>query len=510
MLGLSSSFWETLLLGTYFVVLVLLSFYGAHRYMIVYLYRKYARGGDPDPKARFDDDQLPMVTVQLPLYNERYVVERLIEAVCQLDYPRNRLQIQVLDDSTDDTTAIAREIAADKRQAGIDIEVLHRDERTGYKAGALAEGLEKADGDLIAVFDADFVPKPDFLRNTVHHFTDDDVGVVQARWDYINRDYSLLTRAQTILLDGHFVLEHTARHRSGRFFNFNGTAGLWRRETIEDAGGWAHDTLTEDLDLSYRAQLEGWEFVFLQDVTAPSEVPVEMNAFKAQQHRWAKGSIQTALKLLPRILRSDDLGWPRKLEAFYHLTANVAYVLMVVLALLMPLATFVRVQQGWYEALLVDLPIFMGATFSVCTFYWVSQREIGRSPWAILTLLPAVLGLGIGVSVNNAKAVLEALWGYDTPFVRTPKYAIQKVGESWVSKLYLQKSTLMTLVEFSLGAWFTYAIGVVLFDPKAGLVSIPFLALFQFGFLYVALTSLFHALRGARGGGEEAAVANES
>jgi cellulose synthase/poly-beta-1,6-N-acetylglucosamine synthase-like glycosyltransferase len=509
MLGLSTGFLETLLLGAYFVVLGLLSFYGAHRYMIVYLYRKYAGGEDPEPEARFDEDTLPEVTVQLPLYNERYVVERLIEAVCRLDYPLDRLQIQVLDDSTDDTTEIARELVAEKRREGIDIELLHRDDRTGYKAGALAEGLKEATGEFIAVFDADFVPEPDFLRDTIHHFTDDEVGVVQARWDYINRNYSLLTKAQTILLDGHFVLEHTARHRSGRFFNFNGTAGLWRREAIEEAGGWEHDTLTEDLDLSYRAQLEGWEFVFLRDVTAPSEVPVEMNAFKAQQHRWAKGSIQTALKLLPRILRSD-LSWHMKFEAFYHLTANVAYVLMVVLAVLMPMATFVRVQQGWYEALVVDLPIFMGATFSVCTFYWVSQREIGRDPWTILKLLPTVLGLGIGISVNNAKAVLEALWGYDTPFVRTPKYAIQKVGESWVSKLYLQKSTVMTFVEFSLGAWFTYAIAIVVLDPKPGLMSVPFLALFQFGFLYVALTSLLHALRGARGSAEEATVASDS
>lgn len=487
------------ILVAYFAVLALLSFYGSHRYLIVYLYRKYADGGDPEPKGRFDESSLPRVTVQLPLFNERYVVERLIEAVCNLDYPADRLQIQVLDDSTDDTTRLARELVRQKQSEGVDIELLHRDERTGYKAGALAEGLTSATGEFIAVFDADFVPDPAFLRQTVHHFTDDDIGMVQARWDFLNRDYSLLTKAQAILLDGHFVLEHTARNRSGRFFNFNGTAGIWRKQAIRDAGGWEHDTLTEDLDLSYRAQLEGWDFVFLQDVAAPSELPVEMNAFKSQQHRWAKGSIQTALKLLPRIFRSD-LPLYQKFEAFYHLTANVAYLLMVVLAVLMPLATLIRIQAGWYETLIVDLPIFMGATFSVCFFYWASQREIGKDPFEILRLIPAVLGLGIGVSVNNAKAVLEALWGYETPFVRTPKYAIKKVGESWASKLYIRKSTLMTFVELVLGLWFTIAIGAVLLDPIHGLVSLPFLALFQFGFFYVASLSIAQSMR--KGGAE--------
>jgi cellulose synthase/poly-beta-1,6-N-acetylglucosamine synthase-like glycosyltransferase len=483
---------EIAVLAAYFAVLAVLSFYGLHRYIIVYLYRKHAAGDDPEPEAHFDE--LPPVTIQLPLYNERYVVERLIEAVCELDYPRDLLQIQVLDDSTDDTTRIARELVAEKRDEGIDIELIHRDDRTGYKAGALENGLKSATGEFVAVFDADFVPQPNFLRETVHHFTDDEVGMVQARWQFFNRDYSLMTRAQAILLDGHFVLEHTARNRSGRMFNFNGTAGIWRRTAIEDAGGWEHDTLTEDLDLSYRAQLEGWQFVFLQDLAAPSELPVEMNAFKSQQHRWAKGSIQTAIKLLPRILRSD-ISVREKLEAFYHLTANMAHPLMVLLAILMPVATLVRVRAGWYEALLVDLPIFLSATFSICYFYWTSQREIDKDAWETLKMIPAVLGLGIGVSVNNAKAVLEALVGHDSPFVRTPKYAIQKVGESWASKLYIQGSTAMAFVELGLGLWFTAAIVIIAGFPPHGFASVPFLALFQFGFLYVAALSIAQSFR---------------
>lgn len=488
---------EVAVLAAYFGILLVLSFYGSHRYKIAHLYKRYASGPDPEPAGRFERDALPVVTVQLPLFNERYVVERLIRAVCALDWPSDRLEIQVLDDSTDDTTRIASQLVDEMGEAGYDIKLLHRTDRTGYKAGALEAGLGVARGDLIAVFDADFVPDPDFLRETIDHFTDPDIGMVQARWEHINREYSLLTRAQAVLLDGHFVLEHTARNRSGRFFNFNGTAGIWRRQAIEDAGGWEHDTLTEDLDLSYRAQMAGWRFLFLRDVTAPAEIPVEMNAFRSQQHRWAKGSIQTALKLLPRILKSDLPAYV-KYEAFHHLTSNFAYLLMVLLAVLMPVATIIRIQQGWYEALFLDLPIFLGATFSICYFYWMSQREIGRRPAEILALIPAVLGLGIGVSVNNAKAVLEAVVGHQTPFVRTPKYAIRSTGESWTEKLYIRKSTVLPLIELSLAAWFTYAIGFILLSPDHSAWSLPFLALFQFGFFYVAGLSLFQSLRPRR------------
>lgn len=500
--------WKAGILAAYFGVLLVLSIYGVHRYLLVWLYERYATGPDPEPASRFEEGELPAVTVQLPLYNERYVVERLVEAVCSLDYPTDRLQIQILDDSTDDTTSIARKLVRQKQSDGYDIEVIHRDDRTGYKAGALDNGLDRATGDFVAVFDADFIPDPSFLRDTIHHFTEPDIGMVQARWDYINRDYSLLTKAQAILLDGHFVLEHTARHRSGRFFNFNGTAGIWRREAIEDAGGWEHDTLTEDLDLSYRAQMEGWSFRFLRDVEAPSELPVEMNAFKSQQHRWAKGSLQTAVKLLPRILRSE-MTWWQKHEAFYHLTANVAYLLMVVLAALMPMATLIRIQQGWYETLIVDFPIFLSATWSVCYFYWVSQRELGRGTWKTVRLIPVVLAVGIGLSVNNAKAVLEALFGHDSPFVRTPKYAIQADGESWAEKLYIQKSTVMTAVELGLGLWVTYAVGVVVTSNAHSLFALPFLALFQFGFLYVAGVSILQTIRTFGDAPEEQLAAGE-
>src|SRR5690554_4632016 len=271
--------WKIAVLAAYFLTLVLLSFYGSHRYLMVHLYRKFG-GEDPTPQNRFGEKDLPVVTVQLPLYNERYVAERVIKAVCALDYPRELLEIQVLDDSTDDTTEIVAGVVERFRAEGMDIHLIHRTNRIGYKAGALQAGLEVARGEYVAVFDADFVPQASFLRDTIDYFTNPEIGMVQARWGYINRGYSLLTRAQAVLLDGHFVLEHTARNRSGRFFNFNGTAGIWRNSAIADAGGWEHHTLTEDLDLSYRAQLKGWKFIFLRDVVVPSEIPVEMNAFK--------------------------------------------------------------------------------------------------------------------------------------------------------------------------------------------------------------------------------------
>src|SRR6266852_2141144 len=397
---------ETLTLVAYFFVLIILAVYCWHRYYLVYL---YLRNRDKEQRPGPPLDPTPIVTIQLPLYNEMYVTDRLIDAVCGIDYPRELLEIQVLDDSCDETRSIA-ELAVRRFAAqGIDIKYCHRADRTGYKSGALEAGLKVSRGEFIAIFDADFIPTADFLNKLIPHFRDPRVGMVQARWGHINQDYSLLTKIQAILLDGHFILEHGGRNRGGRFFNFNGTAGVWRRIAIEDAGGWQHDTLTEDLDLSYRAQLRGWRFVFVPGLIAPAEIPVEMNAFKSQQHRWAKGSIQTCKKLLPKILASD-LPLSIKVESTFHLTANFAYPLMIVLSILMFPAMVIRYNMGWYEMLIVDVPLFIGATMSVCSFYLMSQREIFGDGWpSRLKYLPAVLSVGIGLSVNNAKALVEAL-----------------------------------------------------------------------------------------------------
>jgi cellulose synthase/poly-beta-1,6-N-acetylglucosamine synthase-like glycosyltransferase len=475
---------ETLTLASYFFVLIILAIYGWHRYYLVYL---YMRNRDKEPKTPAPLSPLPVVTIQLPLYNEMYVADRLIAGVCAIEYPRDLLEIQVLDDSTDETVAIAERAVRRFAEQGLDIKYLHRTDRSGYKAGALEAGLKVARGEFIAIFDADFLPNPDFLTRLLPHFAEPRVGMVQARWGHINQDYSLLTKIQSILLDGHFVLEHGGRNRAGRFFNFNGTAGVWRRAAIDDAGGWQHDTLTEDLDLSYRAQLRGWRFVFVSSVIAPAEVPVEMNAFKSQQHRWAKGSIQTCRKLLPTILRADiPLGV--KAEAFFHLTANFNCPLMCVLSILMFPSMVIRYNMGWYEMMLIDVPLFFAATFSVCNFYMVCQREIHRDWRTRIKYLPFLMSIGIGLCINNTRAVLEALFNKQTEFARTPKYRIEGDSDEWVGKKYRQSVAVQPLVELGLGLYFTATVFYALANEIYG--TVPFLVLFQIGFLYTGLLSL--------------------
>jgi len=481
---------ETLILATYFFILIILAGYGWHRYYLVYAYMKN-RDKVPVPVNRFDE--LPTVTLQLPIYNEMYVVDRLIQSVCRMDYPRDRFEVQVLDDSTDETRSIAQMAVRRAVAQGVDITYLHRTDRTGYKAGALEAGMKVAKGEFIAIFDADFLPTPDFLKRTVDHFTDPKVAVVQARWGHINADYSLLTKIQSILLDAHFVLEHGGRNRAGCFFNFNGTAGVWRREAIDSAGGWQHDTLTEDLDLSYRAQLLGWKFVFLPDVVSPAEVPVEMNSFKSQQHRWAKGSIQTCMKLLPRILRSNQpIGV--KAEAFFHLTANFNYLLMSVLSVLMFPAMYVRYNMGWTEMLLIDIPLFAAATLSVCNFYIVSQRELYPDWRTRLKYLPFLMSIGIGLCVNNTRAVLEALFHKESEFARTPKYGIERDSDEWAGKKYHQTVGVQSLIELALGLYFTGTVFYALINQIYG--TLPFLMLFQIGFLYTGLLSILQQFTG--------------
>ena len=481
---------ETLTLAVYFFVLVILAVYGWHRYYLVYLYMKH-RDHRPAPLGTFET--LPRVTVQLPIYNEMYVAERLIEVVCRLDYPRELLEIQVLDDSVDETTAIAERAVRRHAAAGIHITCLHRADRTGYKAGALEAGLHVAAGEYVAIFDADFVPGPDFLRRSIQFFTDPKVAMVQARWGHINQDYSLLTKIQSILLDGHFVLEHGSRSRAGLFFNFNGTAGVWRRSAIEDAGGWQHDTLTEDLDLSYRAQLRGWQFVFLQDLIAPAEVPVEMNAFKSQQHRWAKGSIQTCRKVLPHVLRSN-LPLGVKAEACFHLTANFNYLLMCVLSLLMAPSMVIRYNMGWYEMLLIDVPLFFAATASVANFYMVCQRELHADWTTRLKYLPFLMSIGIGLTINNTRAVLEALFNQQSEFARTPKYCIEGQSDEWIGKKYRESGVIQPMIELTLGLYFTATVFYALANGIYG--TVPFLVLFQVGFLYTSLLSIVQQFSG--------------
>ncbi|MFY9730178.1 MAG: cellulose synthase family protein [Candidatus Acidiferrales bacterium] len=482
---------DLVVMTPYFVVMIILAMYGIHRYVLVYNFFKNRKRIAPPPP---EISEWPRVTVQLPIYNERYVIERLVDAVAQFDYPRELLDIQVLDDSTDETQEVARNCVERYQQLGLPISYIHRDNREGFKAGALQEGLKVARGEHIAIFDADFIPPADFLRNTVPYFADAKLAMVQTRWSYINRNYSKLTEVEAVLLDGHFVIEHSARYRSGLFFNFNGTAGIWRRAAIEDAGGWEHDTLTEDTDLSYRAQLRGWQFIYLPDIECPSELPVEMNAFKSQQARWAKGLMQTAKKIMPRVLRSDMPGVV-KAEAFFHLTANISYPLMVLLSMILLPAMIVRFYQGWFQVLVIDLPLFIASTCSISSFYLAAERAIFPKTWKRTFLyLPFIMAVGIGLSVRNAVAVMEAIFGVKSEFVRTPKYRVEAgaTGSNgaggWATKKYRKKAGWMPWAEVVLGIYFAAA--VVYAIEMENYATVPFLVLFVWGYLYTGLMSL--------------------
>ena len=469
---------------SYLTVLLGLSAYGVHRYFIIYLFLKHRKRA-PLPAGQFKE--LPKVTMQLPIFNEVYVVERLLRSVSALDYPRDRLQIQVLDDSTDDTREMTANLVGELRDRGFNVQLIHRVDRTGFKAGALAIGLDSADGEFLCILDADFVPQPDLLKRTIHFFSDPKIGMIQTRWGHLNRGYSLLTRVQAMFLDGHLLLEQTARSRSGRFFNFNGTAGLWRRSCIEQAGGWQHDTLCEDLDLSYRAQLAGWRFIFLPDVVTPAELPVDMNGFKSQQHRWTKGSIQSCKKLLPTIWRSK-LPFFIKVEATCHLMSNFAYLLLACLCVLLH-PSVGGPQGGWLRTLLIDVPIFIAASVSVAVFYICAQRELHPRSWMKeILFLPCLLALGIGLSLNNARAVLEALVNHKSDFTRTPKYGIERKSQPWRTCKYKPLQSMLPLAEMAFAIYFTYFVGFAIVHRQ--FLSVPFLLMFQGGFFYVAMSSL--------------------
>jgi cellulose synthase/poly-beta-1,6-N-acetylglucosamine synthase-like glycosyltransferase len=484
----------------YLTVLFGLSAYGIHRYVIIYLFLKNRKRAVV-PAGHFQ--QLPKVTMQLPIFNEVYVVERLLKSVSEIDYPRDLLQIQVLDDSTDDTRELTASCVENLQSRGFNVELIHRVDRTGFKAGALETGLASAQSDFVCILDADFVPQPDLLRKTIHFFTDPKVGMIQTRWGHLNRGYSLLTRVQAMFLDGHLLLEQTARSRSGRFFNFNGTAGLWRRSCITEAGGWQHDTLTEDLDLSYRAQLAGWKFIFLSDVITPAELPVDMNGFKSQQHRWTKGSIQTCKKLLPTIWRSP-LPLTIKIEATAHLTSNFAYLLLACLCVLLHPSSG-GPQAGWVRMLLIDVPIFLTASVSVAVFYVCAQRELHPRTWMKeILLLPCLLALGVGLSLNNARAVLEAVFNHKSDFARTPKYGIERKSQPWRSCKYMPLKSLLPIAEMAFAIYFSY---FVWFAVQHGQwISVPFLAMFQVGFLYVSISSIGQWLPRINLGAERAEI----
>jgi cellulose synthase/poly-beta-1,6-N-acetylglucosamine synthase-like glycosyltransferase len=464
-----------LLLIPYGLVLLVLCSYGAHRAHLAWQCSRYAK-----KLARLESTpalpaELPVVTIQLPLYNEATVARRLILATGAMDYPKEALEIQVLDDSTDETQAIARAAVEELQAQGIDATYVRRPSRHGYKAGALDYGLKFARGELVAMFDADFIPQPTFLKDVVGHFTNPRIGMVQTRWDHANRGHSLLTSVQALMLDGHHLVENRARYASGCFFNFSGTGGIWRTDAIHEAGGWQHDTLTEDLDLSYRAQLVGWRFVYRADVLTPSELPEDMSAFRAQQFRWAKGTVQTARKLLRTVLSTErSLG--KRIEAAFHMLPHMAYPATVLLTLMLLPALLFMPATSYRAILMVDLPLCMGATGSLAAFYGMAERARGRSMWHAVAKLPALIALGAGLAPHLTGAVLDGMRSMSGEFVRTPKRGEARGRYRQVAKLPFAEIAL-ALVSVS------SVVAAVMTDHW---LALPFAGLFAVGYGYVA------------------------
>ncbi len=486
------SFFDWAVLLPYFGILLILSVYGIHRYETIRRYRKHRKNLVQTAPERFR--QLPRVTIQLPLYNERFVVERLLQEIANVDYPRELLQIQVLDDSTDETHPYTERLCNEYRAAGLPIDYRHRTNRHGFKAGALQEGMSFATGELIAIFDADFVPPPDFLNRTIHFFVDPQVGVVQTRWSYLNREFNILTQVEAMLLDGHFVLEHGARCGAGLFFNFNGTAGVLRRSMIDDAGGWQHETLTEDSDLSYRAQLKGWRFVYVPLLECPSELPVETYGFQVQQARWAKGLTQVAMKLLPRVLRAD-LPFKVKAEAVMHLTPNISYPLMLVVSMLTLPVMIVRFYMGVFQMVMIDLPLIIASFWSISAFYLYAQRELfPKSWWKSIAFMPMLMAAGVALTISNSKAVLEALFGIKTSFARTAKYAIGSQQTKVKPVEYRRRSGWLPYVEIAMGIYFLYMVSFAV--DTLNYFAVPFLLLFVCGYLWAACSTFYEQYRG--------------
>jgi cellulose synthase/poly-beta-1,6-N-acetylglucosamine synthase-like glycosyltransferase len=485
---------QTLLCVSYFAVLLLLAAYGLHRSHLVYLCWRHRRVLKLEqPEAACGDD-LPYVTVQLPLFNEATVAHRLLDAVAAIDYPADRLEIQVLDDSTDETRSLAEAHVERLRREGKNFVYLHRTNRTGYKAGALEAGLRHCRGELVAIFDADFIPQPDFLRACVGHFGDPDVAMVQTRWGHLNRDQSILTKVQALMLDGHHMVENRARFAAGCLFNFSGTGGIWRKAAIEDAGGWQHDTLTEDLDLSYRAQLAGWKFVYRDDVVSPAELPEEVCAFRSQQFRWAKGTVQTSRKLLARVLDERGLSLTQRVEAFFHLTPHFVYPLTVLLSVLLLPALVLMPATDVRTMLIVDLPLCIGSTGSLAAFYMLAESAQGRSRRHALLHLPALMAMGVGLAPHLARAVKEGLESMAGEFVRTPKRG--ELAVAGASKTRYRAHAALPMVEIGLAL---ISVASVVASLETGhWFATPFAALFTVGYSYVAFFVTTEQLRGAQ------------
>jgi len=444
-----------------------------------------------------NDSDLPFVTVQLPVYNELYVIERLLESVAKLDYPKEKLEIQLLDDSTDESFEIATKKVEELKGLGLNIYQVKRPERKGYKAGALAFGMKEIKGEFIAIFDADFIPDPKFLKKTIPHFYHSkEVGVVQTRWQHLNKNYSLLTRLQAFALDAHFTVEQVGRNTLGHFINFNGTAGVWRKSCIEDAGGWQSDTITEDLDLSYRAQMKGWKFVYLEDVLSPAELPAEMNSLKSQQFRWTKGAAECAVKNLPKVLKDKNIDLKTKFHACFHLLNSFVFICIFSTAILSVPVLLIKHNFDGYDSIFKLASVFVTSFIILSYFYWLSSSSNEKTGFkSFLTFVyrfPLFLSVSMGLSLHNSIAVVEGYMGKKTPFVRTPKFALNEKSGTWVNKKYRAlKINTLTVVEILFTLYFLAAIGYAFYLEDYGLM--PFHIMLALGFGIVSFYSVKHS-----------------
>lgn len=476
---------DEIVLFAYIFSLSIILIFGSHGFIMIYYHHKY-RKNNPLSKDSHEND---LVTIQLPMFNEMYVAERLINAICEMDYPKDKLEIQVLDDSNDETVDIVANIVKEKQNEGFDIQHIRRANRSGFKAGALKEGLKTAKGKYVAIFDADFIPKKNFLHKTLKYFTNDKIGLVQTRWEHLNEDFSILTKIQALALDGHFVIEQTVRNKSGFFIQFNGTGGIWLKECIEDAGNWHADTLTEDLDLSYRAQLRGWKFIYLRDFTTPAELPTEMNALKAQQFRWTKGAIETGMKLLPMVWKGK-IPLRVKLQATFNLTNNLVFPFTLIAGILNVPLIFIK-NSGPYWNFFNFMAIFVVAFISTFLFYLFAQKDVHADWRKKITLFPLFMAGSMGFALNNTRAVIEGLMNRKSEFVRTPKFKVEKktdqpaVKDKYLAKTKVQSST---YVELLLAAYCLIGVGAAIYFME--IAALPFQLMFFFGFATVSIMSL--------------------
>lgn len=490
---------EVVIISVYGIALSFIFCYSLIQLQLVFQYKRYKSQSSSKNNNLLSENDLPTVCVQLPIYNEAFVAERLVDAICKLSYPKNKLEIQILDDSTDQTQNLLKLKCREKKKEGFHLTYLHRKNREGFKAGALAEGLKKTQAELIAIFDADFMPGNDFLKEMVPAFQDKEIGMVQSRWEHINEDYSSLTRLQAFGLNAHFSVEQGGRNAGGHFMNFNGTAGIWRKKTIEEAGGWQSDTLTEDLDLSYRAQLNGWKFKFLENVGAPAELPAAMSALKTQQFRWNKGAAECVRKNLISVLKAKKISFSTKLNATFHLMNSAVFICIILLASLSVPMLVIKRQFVEYHLLFTAASLFILSLPILVWFYWTSWQRGLKNPWRsmpkFVLRFPFFLSVSMGLSLHNAWAVVEGYLGVKTPFLRTPKFAIAENKEStWFRNQYLKKRIgLLPFLELILALYFVY--GIVLGFQYQDFGLLPFHIMLFIGFGYVSFLSFWHAIK---------------